>query len=158
MALQRRTRKPHMTVTEQMIEELERAMLTEHRRELEALNLLKKRYANSKNGHSPVVAGAVAASPLGGYPIDNDVPLPMTMVERVSQIVRGHPEVSWDAPKMVNVFKSSGIPLKAERPLSTFNRIFRKLQKRGVVRLVRRGKGTGPNVYRAVATATDEAS
>ena len=135
-------------------------MLTEHRRELEALNLLKKRYANSKNGHSPMVAAAVEAvsSSPGAYPLEDNIPLPMTMLDRVSQIVRGHPEVPWDAPKMVNVFRSSGIPLRAERPLSTFNRIFRKLQKRGIVRLVRRGKGTGPNVYRAVATATNESS
>lgn len=126
-----------MPLTWDIIEALESAMNEEHKRDREALEWLKRRLSGSA-GPSPVRSAAVSvAAPTS----ENEAGL--SLVERVTKIINADPTRTWDSPRMLQYLQTQGVELKAKRPLSTLNRIFRKLHERKVVRRVGQANSIG---------------
>ena len=131
----------------QELAQVERAMEEEHRRDREALERLKRFLHPGKNGNS--VHAATAAKSASGKD-DAETAAVYTIISRVAEIMTANPSRKWSGPQMLDEVRSAGSPVSAQRPLSTINRVFRKLVKRRVIRRVRTGKGTTPHLYRAI--------
>jgi hypothetical protein len=141
---------------------MERAMREEHRKDLEALERLKRLI--HKNGDATCQAPDHKPQQIDAEYVDNnDDPLdlqeglfPATIIGRVESIMVANTARRWTVPSMLTELMRQKFPLAAQKPASTLGLVFGKLHKRGRIRLVRRGSGRTPNVFRAVPPQTQE--
>lgn len=133
-------------LTAAQLAEIERAMEDEHRRDREALERLKRFLKNGSNGGAKEARTAFA---MASASADDDEGSSQTIIGKVEEVIFADPEKRWTVPGMVSHLANSGFKFAAKKPDATMGLVFHKLQRRGKVRIVRRGAGRTPNVYRA---------
>lgn len=129
----------------QQLAAMERAMEDEHRKDREALQRLKRFLPNGNT--TPVESAPVATFEESDLQASQP---PLTVSEKVTSLMQADYTVSWDSAKLIQSLRAEGYIPKAKKPRGTVNRILRVLKSRGVIRLVRRGKGVSSSLYRAV--------
>jgi hypothetical protein len=137
------------------IAEMEKAMLEEHRKDREALDRLKrfipKNSSPAKDDQVDAEYADVEALRPRQRAIEleaNDDLAPHTIIGKVESVMLADTTKRWTVPVMLQLLKGEKFPLAAQKPESTLGLVFAKLHKRGKIRLVRRGGGRTPNVYR----------
>ena len=133
---------------------IEATMEEEHKKDREALQRLK-RFLPNVNGHSSgfrETTGQVKLPVHVLVPVvnDDDDAVTGTIIGKVESILMADPTEKWTVPRMLSFLRESGFQLEAQKPERTIGLVFRKLMKRGKVRLLKKGSGRIPNVYRAV--------
>jgi len=123
--------------------EMEQSMMEEHRKDREALDRLKRFLP--KNGSGPQFAPVGPALSTE----DNEDEESLTIIAKVEEVMTADLDKKWTVPKMVAHLKTIAFPLVAKKPASTMGLVFKRLQKRGRIRIVKRGAGRNPNVWRA---------
>jgi len=126
---------------------LERQMLEEHKKDLEALARLKRFLPT--NGSAPTVDERQMALPvLGRLDEDLDEAPVKSLRGTIERIVNADPSVRWTTQKMVFHLQGIRFPLRAKKPIYSVGQSMQILANRGAIRLVRRGVGAAPNIYR----------
>jgi len=131
---------------EVQLEKIKATMEEEHRKDREALHRLMRflpQNGNSAARHAELLATDSEQS-------DGEQAAAMTYVAAVEAILASQPERKWTVPEMIKELEANGTEMKAQRPGATIGRIFRKLEKRHKVRLVRRAAGNKPTIYKAI--------
>jgi hypothetical protein len=128
------------------IEEMQRSLLEEHRKDLEALERLKRFLP--KSGAVDVKATEPESGEDDAGPSAGD-----TIIGKVQEVVFSDYSRRWTVPVVMAELRRQNFPMTAKKPDRTVGLILSKLYARGVLRLVRRGSGRIPNVYRTVAQA-----
>ena len=127
-------------VTEKELSEIERRMEEEHRKDREALQRLK-RFLHQGTAPAPI-------EHVDAEYIDVEDKA-QTIIGKVEDVFASDIAKRWTIHNMVVFLKSQKFPLVAQKPDATMGLIFSKLQKRGKIRIVRKGSGRLPNIYRA---------
>lgn len=130
-----------MTFTPDQISELERRMEEEHRKDREAIERLKRFLPQGQQSAS-LHREEEDSSDV------NDAPVP-TIIGKVEEIMLDDATRKWTVPAMLAHLRHINFPLAAQKPEATLGQVFVKLQRRGAIRIVRRGSGRNPNIYRA---------
>lgn len=125
------------------------ALEIELRRDLEAVERVRKMMA-FKNGA------------LSSHSTDNSAQLefadeeanlsdaPVTSLRSTIEAMINRDQVTrWTVQKVVAELKAMNIGLKAEKPVYSVGQAMKILAGRGKIRLVRRGSGSEPNIYKA---------
>jgi hypothetical protein len=138
-------------LTVNQLAEIEKAMEEEHRQDREALQRLKRFLKNGANGRS-------GASPrlIDTHQYDDGDGNAQTIIGTVDSAMQADHNRKWTVPLMLAYLRDSNFPLAAQKPEATLGLIFKKLQRRGRIRLVKRGSGRLPNVYKAVQPTAQE--
>jgi hypothetical protein len=135
---------------------IERAMAEEHRKDLEALERLKRFLP--KNGHEPSlrerIAHANKQQPQQTLMLpasENEGAGTTTIIGLVEAILREDADKGWTVPFMLKeLTERRNIEMQSKKPEATLGLIFQKLVQRGHAKLVRRGAGRIPHVYRGI--------
>jgi hypothetical protein len=138
---------------------MEQSMREEHRKDLEAFERMKRFLP--KNGSAPKHTTIIDAESVD---TDDDsldlpngpLPLPQTIIGRVESIMLADIAKRWTVSTMLQELRRINFPLVAKTPGSTLGLVFAKLHRRGTIRLVRRGSGRTPNVFRGVQSQSQE--
>jgi hypothetical protein len=134
------------------LESIRRAMEEEHRRDLEALERLKRFMpANASRTVSATALMPPAAN--SGQSREDDArdlehsDSSGSIIAAIERVFREHPERAWDGPRILNELKRMGDAPKAVNPMTTISVSLKKLSDRSVIRLVRPGSGRTPHLY-----------
>jgi hypothetical protein len=123
------------------------------RRDLEAIERVKKMMA-FKNGS--LSAPDERQIPL--MTLEQDIPETANLADIPSTSLRGtiqsimcaDPSVRWTVQKMVAHLASTGFDLKAQKPVFSVGQAMKKLAESNRIKLVRRGSGSEPHIYRGI--------
>jgi hypothetical protein len=134
---------------------IEAAMEEEHRRDRDALQRLKRFLPTNGAGRTPGLIerpnGHAHEAPLFDEVTDNTAE-PETIIDKVEQIMQSDITKRWTIPLMLAHLQEIKFPLAAKKPESTLGLVFVKLlRKRRSIRIVKRGGGRIPNVFKAVS-------
>jgi hypothetical protein len=133
---------------------IESAMAEEHRKDREALQRLKRFLP--PNGSNGRVTQVLTIASDGTVEESEE---PQTIIDKVEQVMQADPSKRWTVPAMVTYLKQINFPLAAKKPQATMGLVFAKLVgKRRTIRVVKRGAGRNPNVFRAVQPQQEGAS
>jgi hypothetical protein len=130
---------------------MEQSMRDEHRRDLEALERLKRFLP--ANGNAPAQSKTIDAPIVDTNDDALDLPegpFPQTIIGKVESIMLADTAKRWTVPAMLQELRRTNFRLEAKTPASTLGLVFAKLRKRGRIRIVKRGSGRTPNVFRGV--------
>ena len=123
------------------------AVEDELREDLEAFARVRRVLA-SRNG-SPSSASRIAEAALASNPDDLDEAPIRSLRGTVEQTVNSSPMTKWTTQKVLFEMQRNGFHFKAEKPIYSVGQALQKLVQKGKIRLVRKGAGSAPNVYRA---------
>lgn len=136
------------------------------RRDLDAIERVKKMLA-FKNG-SLKLHGAQKPKPLeepDEITVEvseafNLADIPATSLRgTIEAVMNEDPNVRWTVQKMLAHLQNTGFELKAAKPIYSVGQSMKILANKGKIRLIRRGSGSEPNVYRGkVAEPKEEPS
>jgi hypothetical protein len=133
------------------------ALEAELRRDLEAIERVRRLMALKNGSLSPdsrqyTLPGAIA-------PGESDDGLESTNASSLSgtieRIVNSDATVRWTTPKMLVHLQQIGFPLRAKKPIYSIGQAMQKLASRGDIRIVRRGAGNSPNIYKGKVPTTE---
>jgi hypothetical protein len=136
---------------------MESAMREEHRKDLEALQRLKRFLP--ANSAAPTQQPPVDAKHADTNDDSHDPTvdsLAQTIIGKVESIMLADTNKRWTVASMLEELRRLNFPLVSKTPTSTLGLVFAKLHKRGIIRLVRRGSGRTPNVFRGVQSQSQE--
>jgi len=71
-----------------------------------------------------------------------------SLVGAIEQLLNYAPDVRWTTQKVLAHLRQSGFPLKAQRPIYSVGQALNKLARREKIRMVRKGSGSEPNIYK----------
>ncbi|HTR36884.1 MAG TPA: hypothetical protein VMH80_13330 [Bryobacteraceae bacterium] len=130
------------------------ALREELRKDLEALERVERLMA-AKNG-SPAAGGHAlpinlrVADSLAIDDGDEDDEGPANSLRgTIESTINANPEVRWTNQKMLAHLQKIQFPLRAKKPIYSIGQAMQKLQEAGKIRIVRRGAGNQPNIYKA---------
>lgn len=134
--------------TADQLADMERAIEEEYRKDREAIERLKRYLQPRANGTPQRV-------PLNSFARDddddNEVINAKTIIGRMSEIIAENLDQKWTVPIMVGRLRKENFPLHAKKPDATIALAFKKLRKRGKVKLIRQGMGRTPSVYKGIS-------
>jgi hypothetical protein len=136
----------------EQILDLERKMLEEHRKDVEALQRLKR--FMPANGYAP--AGDKRQLPL--VPNDaNDVDeeeggSATTIRGTIESIMNSDVRRKWTVQTMLAHLLSINFPFKAKKPINSVSLSLQALYKKQRIVVVRKGAGSEPSIYRGRGT------
>lgn len=136
-----------MTFTPEQLSEVERRMEEEHRKDREALLRLKRFLDLGEQTSVITIHREEDSSNVDDTP---------TIISKVESVFADDFTRKWTVPTMIAHLRHEGFPLVAQKPEATMGQVFARLQQRGVIRLVRRGAGRRPNIFKAVAQTKEE--
>ena len=133
----------------EQIAAMERQMQEEHRKDVDALERLKRFLpSNGLGATSQVTAQSVI--PL--VP-EEDTPLK----DAISDIMDNDPTVRWTNTKMLKYLTDVGFKLNAKQPIYSVGQATQRLLDSEKIKLVRKGAGSTPNIFRGL-TALEQAA
>ena len=136
-------------MNEHEITALEQQMMKEHRKDLEALARLKRFLPSNGSTSAPETSKAMPVQPSEAItPLVPDEYTPLK--EAIRDIVNNDPSVRWTNPKMLKYLREIGFELKAKKPIYSINQGTKKLIEAGEIKLIRKGYGSTPSVYRGL--------
>jgi hypothetical protein len=136
---------------------MEHSMREEHRKDLEAFERMKRFLP--ANGRAPKQPTIIDAEPVDTDDDSLDLPdgqLPQTIIGKVESIMLADTAKRWTVPAMLQELRRISFPLEAKTPASTLGLVFAKLRRRGHIRIVKRGSGRTPNIFRGVQSQSQE--
>lgn len=83
------------------------------------------------------------------YPDGTGVENPVSLIGAIESHVNADPEKRWTVSKMMATLTAEGFDLKAKKPIYSVGQTLQKMAAKGRLRLVVRGTGSAPNVYKA---------
>ena len=132
------------------IETLERQMIEEHRKDLEALARLKRFLPSNVATASPIDERQTKLPVYLEVRVEDDMdetPV-MTLRGKIEQTVNSDPNLKWTTQKVLAYLRQVGFPLNAKKPIYSVGQTLKILADQGRIRLVRKGVGSAPNIYR----------
>lgn len=155
--------------TKKHIDELERAMLEEHRRDFEALARLK-RFLPSNGAQAqpvamatdpagrgitkadsmsrPTIATPISDGPTDDVDPDHDPQDLGTLRDKIGEIMASDPNRTWTGKKMLEQLQSIKFPLQARKPISGIVTSMTYWVKQDCAVITRKGSGRAPNIVR----------
>lgn len=148
-------------LSKQQLEELERAMLVDHKRDLDALNRLKRFLPDSVASPYPVGTGAekqddpvsrptTVISLLKSEPsvFNEDEQDVVSLRSKIAEVMKADPSRGWTGRKMLAHLQTIGFPLQANKPLNSVVIATSYWVKKGEAFVSRKGSGRMPNIIR----------
>lgn len=131
------------------------ALKEELRKDLEALERVEKLLA-SKNGSLsrpderqyplPIRSNGRTTEETTEDDLDG---APVTSLRgTIDQIINADPNIKWTTQKVLNHLQSIQYPLRAQKPIYSVGQALQILAGNDRIRLVRRGTGSAPNIYK----------
>jgi hypothetical protein len=135
------------------IEALEKAMLEEHRRDMEALNRLKRFLPNGSPGTTKLTPIAQPTAPAHLLQDDTndgaeDGDTVATLRGKVGELMASDPTHGWTGQRMLRNLQEIGFPLKARKPQNSVIVAMAHWVKRGYATVARKGSGRNPNIIK----------
>jgi hypothetical protein len=133
-----------------------RSMEEDLQKDLEALARVR-RILESKNGSLRLNAEAkpppgqviFVGNAIRVADVDDPDETPVTSLRgKIEQIINSDPAVKWTTQKVLAHLQRIGFPLKAKKPIYSVGQSLNVLTDQGRIRLVRKGVGSTPNLYR----------
>jgi|ERR1035438_2166422 hypothetical protein len=133
------------------------ALEEELRRDLEAITRVRQIMA-LKNGslskpddrQIPLLMNLPAADPQADDDLDEE--RADSLIGTIDKTINSDPNIRWTTTKMLAHLQSIQYPLKAQKPIYSVGQTMKKLEEKGRIRVVRRGSGSAPNIYKGKAT------
>ena len=137
------------------IDAMERQMLEEHRKDMEALARLKRFLPadGATKGSSATSQVTAVSKPVSPLVPEDDVPL----WHAIRDIMNHDPSVRWTNPKMFKYLKDIGFRLNAKKPIYSIGQATQRLINSERIKLLRSGTGSTPNIFRGL-TALEQAA
>ncbi len=130
---------------------IERQMQEEHKKDMEALERLKRFIPSSGiNGN---------ASDVHQVPLQSISKIPVTplvleegtsLKHAIRDIMNHDPSIRWTNVKMLKYLEDIKFELKAKKPIYSIGQATQKLVDGGEIKLVKKGSGNAPNIYRGL--------
>lgn len=76
----------------------------------------------------------------------------------IAATINSNPTVRWTTSKMLSHLQNTGFPLKAKKPIYSVGQTMQILAEQGKIKLVRRGAGSAPNIYRGIEKPQEQTS
>jgi hypothetical protein len=128
------------------------ALKEELRRDLEAIERVERLMA-SKNGSSKApderqgVLG-IGVVEFGPEEEDEDETIATSLKGTIEATINADCNVRWTNQKMLTHLNQIGFKLRAKKPIYSIGQAMQKLFDSGKIRLVRKGAGNQPNIYK----------
>lgn len=91
--------------------------------------------------------------------VADDIDAPTKSIRgTIESIMNANPSARWTTAKMLARLQHLGVPLKAKQPIYTVGQTMQKLAEQGRIKIIHRGAGSAPNIYRGVDKAPEQAS
>jgi hypothetical protein len=134
---------------------IENAMAEEHRKDLEALQRLKRFLPSNSNVAAPFTVtqrlrqARKAELELPSVSEAESHDEPVTIVSAVKDTLMANPEKSWTVVQMIHALNGvPGVKMESRKPEATVGLIFSKLAKKNKVHIIAKGSGRRPHVYK----------
>jgi hypothetical protein len=88
---------------------------------------------------------------------DADQPV-LSLRGKIEEAVNTNPEMRWTTQKVLAHLQAIGFPLRAQKPIYSVGQALQKLAEGKKIRIVRRGVGSAPNIYKGIASAQNQDS
>jgi len=128
------------------------AIKEELRKDLEALERVERLMA--KNGVPSLPDERQAVMPLSLVLPDrtededgNDNAV-ASLKDTIEATVNAEPALRWTTQKVLVRLQQNGFPLRAKKPIYSVGQAMQKLAEAGAIKLVRKGSGNQPNIYK----------
>ena len=125
---------------------MERQMLEEHRKDVEALERLKRFLLPPNSSGVTSQRETLFHQPVIPLVPEGDTPLKYALRD----IMNNDPNVRWTNPKMLKYLKEIGFTLNAKQPIYSIGQATQRLLDAGEIKLLIRGSGSTPNVFRGL--------
>jgi len=122
---------------------LERRIRENYEKDMAAIRRVQKML--SENGSSPVKSAIESKAAAGADDAEAD---DQSLVGNIEAIFLSDLKKNWTVPKIERRLLESGVTLKAKNPKPSIAGAIKRLMKRGVIRLVKKGGGKIPHIYR----------
>lgn len=127
---------------------MEQQMMEEHRKDMEALARLK-RFIPPNGATSGASRSSITVS--APSPVVPLVPEEGTPLKHAIRDIANHePSVRWTNVKMLKYLESIKFELNAQKPIYSIGQATQKLIDRGDLKLVKKGSGNTPNIFRGL--------
>jgi hypothetical protein len=133
------------------------ALKEELRKDLEALERVERLMA-AKNSSLSRPDDRQLALPINGIPTKQDAidtaeedadNAPSTSLRgKIAEVINSDPNARWTTQRVLAHLQELHFPLKAQKPIYSVGQSLNGLAKRGMIRLVRKGTGSEPNIYK----------
>lgn len=128
----------------------------ELRRDLDAIARVKELMARKRPPDSRQYALPIPISDKAKDSIDDlDAPA-QSLRGTIENMINADPEARWTTQKVLAHLQQTGFPLKAQKPIYSVGQALQKLVDKGSIRIVRKGIGSQPNIYKALAVARQD--
>ena len=124
---------------------MEKQMLEEHRKDVEALERLKRFLPSNSSGVTSQ-GKTVLHEPVTPLIPEEDTPLKYA----IRDIMNNDPNVRWTNSKMLKYLKEIRFTLNAKQPIYSIGQATQKLLNTGEIKLLMKGAGSTPNVFRGL--------
>lgn len=142
-----------MDLKEQELSVLEQDL----RRDLEAVTRVRRLIA-FKNGSLTTQKAKAAPEPINisvadqlhlDDAVDTEIDAPLVSLRgTIESTVNADTSIRWTVQKMVKHLTDMGFNLKAQKPVFSVGQAMRKLADQGRIKLIRKGSGSEPNIYK----------
>ncbi len=135
------------------------ALEEELRRDLDAITRVRRLMA-LKNGslvHPPderQLAFSTVTANVAQDEDEKDVDR-SSLIGTIEETINANPSARWTTQKMLTHLNAEGYPLRAAKPVYSVGQALNKLFKQGRIRIVRKGAGSEPNIYRSRGIETE---
>jgi len=125
------------------------ALEEELRRDLDAIARVKQLMALKNGSLSPPDSRQLklAITRLTDAEDDDEAPI-QSLRGTVEKIINADPTIRWTTQKVLAHLQNTGFPLKAQKPIYSVGQALQKLAGDGKIRIVRKGVGSQPNIYK----------
>jgi hypothetical protein len=74
---------------------------------------------------------------------------------KIGELINADPNVRWTTQRVLTKLQEMGFPLKAQKPIYSIGQSLQSLAKRGSIRVVHKGSGSAPNIYRGIQASAE---
>jgi len=126
------------------------------RRDLEAIGRVRQLMAaksSAKAADDRQRTSLPSLFPLRPDPVETDLDedsAPGSIRGTVETTINADPNVRWTTQKMLVHLQQTGFPLRAKKPIYSIGQAMQKLADAKKIRLVRKGAGNQPNIYKGL--------
>jgi len=132
-------------VNEVEIRALRATLDAEHQKDLEAIDRVLKLLAERRiTASRPLSAPSEVIAPVVA---DGEQ---STLIDAVRRVFEDNPKDRWLVSTVEEQLRKHGFQFDAVKPRNSLHTALNRLQERGVVRVVKRGRGRKPSVYASV--------
>ena len=132
------------------------ALREELRKDLEALERVERLMA-AKNGSLSRPDDRQMALPINKSRVldvdsaeeDADNAPRTSLRGKIAEVINSDPSVRWTTQRVLSHLQAAHFPLKAKEPIYSVGQSLSSLVKKGNIRLIRKGTGSEPNIYKA---------